>query len=83
MVDRGGGGEGGMSGENTLNGKGPSLGHNILLCAGKEVYPQSNGSLAIARDEYISMHRKCLSICGYTFFLQQSALWVLTKFKYV
>ena len=42
----------------------------------KVVYPQSDGSLAMAFDEYISMHLKCLSICahGYTFFLQQSAL---------
>ena len=32
----------------TLNGKGPSLGHNILLCAGEGVYPQSDGSLAMA-----------------------------------
>ena len=37
------------------------------------MYPQSDLSLAMAFEEYISMHQKCLSICGYTFFLQQSA----------
>ena len=52
-----------------------------------------DGTLAMAFDEYISMHRKCLLICGYTFFLRQSAFikmlidgkcyfWASTKFKH-
>ena len=34
------------------------------------MYPQSDGSLAMASDEYISMHQKCLLICGYTFLIE-------------
>ena len=44
----------------------------------KGVYPQSDGSLTMAFDEYISMHQNCLSICWYTFSLQWS-LFIETK----
>ena len=46
---------------------------STILVSGVAVYEtkgvssQSDGSLAMAFDEYISMHQKCLSICGYTF----------------
>ena len=43
------------------------------FATGSGVYPWSDGSLEMAFNEYILMHRKGLSICGYTFFLQQSA----------
>ena len=47
--------------------------HYLIFRLIKGVYPQSNGSLAMAFYEYILMHQKCLSICGYTSFLRQSA----------
>ena len=47
----------------------------------KGVYPQSDGRLAMAFNEYISMHRKCLSICGYTFSCNRvhSLKWLSTE----
>ena len=36
----------------------------------KAVYPQSDGRIAMAFDESISMHQKSLSLCGNTSLLQ-------------
>ena len=39
------------------------------------VYPQSDRSLTMAFDEYISMHQNSFLICGYTFSLR----WLSTE----
>ena len=58
-------------GSKTIWGRVPNF--KCQLAKPPKIFPETVLS-AMAFNEYILMQRKCLSICGYTFFLQQSAL---------